>query len=968
MVLPFFKKMKFIPYIVHYCQEEQLNLEKSVFILPNIRAKKYLEQAWMEQASTPLLAPQIYTIDQWIKRLSPHPVVPKIHQIFRLFEVHLQLLQADENRTFDAFLQWAPTLLSDIDEIERNQVAANDLFKNLADIRDIEKWSPEGEPLTEAQENYLKFWDRLKDYYHLFRERMRADQVLSAGMAYRLVAERLFELLDQHHPDQHFLFCGFNALSQSEMSIMNRLRQANRATILWDTDEYYLSAPYHEAGSFFRHWQTTTGSAVQHRVLQQLRKESKKVEVIKCTQQIAQVHAAATLLNQLSPSELANTLLLMADENLLTPLLQNIPKSVGSANISMGISLQQTPMQLWVNLLFSIAHNQRKFRLNNTFYYKDLFTLWRHPYFKWLIPAECEQMQQELEQNVVQFNSMFVGLQRCALNNAEWEQFYKSLQWQQQSDLNQQLEQWHQMAIDISKKCTDDRYHQAVLKAFDEALRSFQNLWPEENAPEIDVRTFQQLFNQHISGFALAFEGNPTEGLQIMGLLETRLLDFETLIVIGLNEGNLPPGNPLNTLIPFDLRKAHGLPGPREKTALFAHHFYRLLHFAKNVKLIYSETSDDFSYAEPSRYLLQLEKEWTRQNRQVDWKEKTFSLPEDHHQTPRRRIEKSPVLQDRMRSVLGRSLSASAINTYLRCSLNFYYKYLVGLGEEEKVEEEIEANTLGSIIHETLENLFKPHALLPNGIEGERVKQEPLSVAIIDKMMVESKRLLKQSFLKAFGEIERSLQTGKNFLSYQVAEKMIENLLSHERHRVKTSEDYIFIHSLEGSFKKTYSLNVHGNQQTFHLNGKIDRINLLVPKNAGSSEVGDRLEVVDYKSGKLKEDDVRLTNPNQIPFLDLMAGKLRSTSTNLDKINQMIIYAILVKHHLGVLPETIRLISMVNNKDADFSLQVGDFTLQEIVQQDEAFVQLLLDHLLDPEMPFEHASSQTYYNFCTYCD
>jgi len=339
----------------------------------------------------------------------------------------------------------------------------------------------------------------------------------------------------------------------------------------------------------------------------------------------------------------------------------------------------------------------------------------------------------------------------------------------------------------------DDEFEKAILETFDREIIDFENL-VREGLPEMTLKSFKHLFFQHWNTKSIAYHGNPIDGLQIMGLLETRLLDFKNIIVLGLNEGKMPPTNPLQTMIPMDLRSYLGLPTPRDKQGLFAHHFYRLLQRCDKIWTTYTSSQENIGSNEASRYLLQLELELSRINPNFKLKKEFYSIPNDTGLTESvQLVQKTDDIILRLDEFFNKPISASAINKYINCPLDFYYRYLLEFGEEESIEEEVESNTFGTFIHNVLEELYLPFSR--HDKKGQKVIPQPPNIVTrdIDLMLQKYEALIRNEFLKHFDDDASAFESGKNLLSFRMATELTKRILEEERKFLLTQTSPVFI-------------------------------------------------------------------------------------------------------------------------------------------------------------------------------
>ena len=720
--------MKFIDQISRYIKENNFDLRNLTVVLPSERATKYLAQSLFTCYGKPIFSPEIITIDRWVKKHSL-PIIDKTRLLLYLFEMYLE---TDEGKdaTFEEFQTWGTIVLSDFDDIDRYMLDHEQVFKNLKAIKELESWQIDEENFSASQVKFMEFWDRLPKYYGELHKKLQAKNTITAGLAYRKLAENT-NVVPSGNEKQHFIFAGFNALSKSELRIIKNLLIQKKASFLVDADIYYYENKIHEAGAFIRKNLDFLEIGKPEIIGDHLSDKNLVLNVVECAQHTGQVKVAATELSKLSPAELDSTLVLSADESLISSMVQNIPVSVGKANITLGLPLSQTPIKTWVELIFDIQENKSRFK-SNAIYYKDLQRIINHVFTLGAINREEKRILVTLEQETIRKNKVFQNCEKLDLGTQtqrilelitqDWDQ-----DWKKAMEVVRSLNK-----ILLELLPVTNEFERNIIQVFDESLLEFEQIL-KEGIPKIALRSFKLLFFQHWGGKSIAYHGNPIQGLQVMGLLETRLLDFEHLIIVGLNEGKLPNTNVLNSVIPMDLRYGLGLPSLREKQGLFAHHFYRLLHKCKTFTATYTTAVEQISSNEASRYLLQLELELANYTKKVELRKHFYSVPFPELQVlPATIVAKQEEIIIRLDTFFERSISASGLNKYITCPLDFYYRYIVEFGEEKAVEEDLESSTFGSLIHKTLELLFQP--LAQRDKKGVLVTPAPKNLEIKKKI------------------------------------------------------------------------------------------------------------------------------------------------------------------------------------------------------------------------------------------
>ncbi len=938
--------MTFTDQIAEYIHEQNLDLKHLTIVLPSERAKKYIAASLFKTYQKPILAPEMITIDRWVRNLSDKTVIDKTRVLVKLFKVQLENLTNEKDKSFDEFMSWGTILLSDYDEIDRYLLSSEKVFKNLADIKEIENWSFGDETLSEGQKRFMEFWDRLPDYYKRLNEVLDKENSCYMGKAYRFLSENL-DVVFKADKERHFLFAGFNALSPAEMSIMKQLERMGRAHILINADNYYLDNPSHEAGRFLRDFKKELDMKELPFVEDNLKNAKKHIEIIECAQQTGQVKVAATILSEFSKEEIDETLVLLADESLIAPLLRNLPKKIGQANITLGLPLKNTSLRTWVDLIFSIQENKTRFK-SEAIYIHDLQKMWNHPFLTAVLKKEEKVAITQLETELIRKNSIFQTVTKIKIGAVpdailaqltqnwagNWEIAMQAIR-----SLNELL---------FSNLSDEDAFEKAIVQGFDQALLDFENL-VKEGLPVMSLKSFRHLFQQHWNTKSIAYHGNPLDGLQIMGLLETRLLDFKKIIVLGLNEGKMPPTNPIQTMIPMDLRGYFNLPTPRDKQGLFAHHFYRLLHHCSEMWVTYTSAQESIGSNEASRYLLQLELELSRINPLITIGKQFYTIPNETSETESvQEIHKTDEILKRIDDMFDKSVSASTLNKYLSCPLDFYYRYVMEFGEETEIEEEVESNTFGTFIHNVLEEMYTPFARHDKQGVIKAAKPKNLTSMDIDKMLKQYEGLINKEFLKYFNEDKDAFSSGKNLLSYQMALELTKRILEQEKKFIAAQTEMVFIEYLELELKADMEIEVLGEKKTLRFKGFIDRID----------SIGGKIRIIDYKSGKVKEDDVVVKKINE----DLI-----KTFSGTKHALQLALYCYLYQENYGELPAEASIYSLINIKDGTFPLSSKTSSVEELINLFPDFVAQLCVQIYDKELPFTHVT-KTQFNYCLYCD
>jgi RecB family exonuclease len=931
--------MKFLQQLAAHIKTKNCDLRSLTIILPSERATKYLAEALLKEYGKPIFSPEIITIDRWVKKHSK-PIIDQTRLLIRLFEMYRE---TDEGRfeTFEEFMTWGSMLLSDFDDIDRYMLDYVQVFKNLKAIKELESWKIDEEKFSPSQKKFMEFWDRIPIYYNNLHQKIREKNFVTAGLAYRQLAENPEPLFEKNE-HQFFIFAGFNALSLAELTIIKKLIRQNRAEFIINADTYYLENQIHEAGAFLRKNISFLEIKEPLFISDELSQKELNIQVVECAQHTGQVKVAATELEKLSQDEINETLVLLSDESLIGAMVKNIPAHVGKANITLGLPLSQTPVKSWVELIFDIQENKIRFK-TDAFYFKDLQRSINNVLILSALDEKEKNQLIKLEQDTIRKNKIFQRVDALKLAGTA-ESILETLTTNWKNDWKLAMSQIRKLnSILLEKIHPQSEFERNIVLIFDDALLEFQRII-EEGIPEMNLRSFKSLFYQHWNRKNMAFHGNPTTGLQIMGLLETRLMDFNRIFILGFNEGKLPGTNPVRTIIPMDLRHGLGLPSTRDKQGIFAHHFYRLLHNCKNLWITYTTAAEQISSNEASRYLLQLKLELAKINKNAKISHQFYTVPfPELTELPSNIVEKKPEIIERLDSFFERSISASALNKYLTCPLDFYYRYLVEFGEEKSVEEGVESNTFGSFIHKTLELLFQPYA--QRDTDGNYISPPPSNLLPkdIDKMLEDYPAILNNQFLDFFGGDESLFKNGKNLLSYEMAMAITKNVLEKEKEFLQNTSDLVYIEQVEAAMNTELEIKVNGVTKRIKFKGYIDRID----------RVGDKYRVIDYKSGRVKDEDVKF---------NLLEEGLKQSFLKTKHALQLTLYCLFFKEKYNCFPDQAIIMSLVKS-DKLFVLNY-EKNIEGMTEIFQELVEELLNEIYNLEVNFEHNTDAKYCGYC----
>ena len=799
------------------------NWEELCFIVPNKRSALHLTQAITVQLESATIAPEIIDIDSFIRNLSRLESPAKMEQLFALYNSYCQVVDSKERDNFMTFLGWGDTLLGDLDAIDRNLLQRKEVFSLLAGMQEIKAWGSDDNAFVQR---YLNFWIALPKMYDLFSSALLGKGHGTTGMLCR-EAVRNLEIFLEAQPKTSFIICGFNALTESESTLFQSILAQNRGKIYWDADTYFLQNPQEQSGQYlssYKNWpyyenQPFLGS--HNTFLNQ-----KEIEVIETSGQIAQAKQVGSILKELSTTDLGweRVAVVLPDESLLNPVLHALPPEVNKLNITMGQPLQQQPIAVVIEALFDLHMNQTK----KGFYYKSVVQILTHESVRtYCVKNELEDPK-EVAQSIISGNKRFL-----TANYLKKANLFK--------DLGILFSPWNKPIEAVQSIC---KLLQLLLTTADpddnqqlESIHLFLTLFHQldlqlRTHPFIkQISELRAIYNLQIGTHKLSYSGEPLEGLQIMGMLETRLLDFDTVILTQANEGILPAKSIDDSWIPYDMKKQFGLPTRDEKNAIFSYHFYRLMYRAKKVYILYDGQGDGLGGGEMSRFVRQWAT-WLPENHSMRFFNQSVTL----NTVTRQRLEvpKTPSLLKRLQDMAQKGLSATALSNYIADPIRFYNNYVLRISETEELEESIAYQTLGTVIHNTLEELYTPYVL------------NQLTVQNTEKMQDTHKQILQKHFEEELGKSSHT--TGKNLLLFTAAAHSIRRVLEADKKDILAGST-IELLGLEEYRKVTRTYAGLEHPITFH--GVIDRID----RKDGI------LRILDYKTGQTNTKELR---PNEV--------------------------------------------------------------------------------------------------------
>ncbi len=849
----------FLELVAQHIHKNYANdLDSLCVVLPNKRGGLYLKKHLAGILNKPTWIPEIISAEDFVAKISQLPTASELTLTFELYDTYCKVVEA-EAVSFEQFLRWAPQVMQDFNEIDRYLIEPKTIFENLRDIKEIESWSLAEEKLSAMQENYLAFMQNLGKIYTLMKANALRNKQAWQGLSYRVAYESVL-----HNgytlPYKKILFCGFNAVNLAEEKIISFLVENNLAEILWDADTYYVKDEAQEAGSFLRkHFAHFPKQ--KNFISDTLTTSIKHIEITGVAGRMAQVAAAMQVLHKILESDTAlqKTAIVLADETLLLPVLSALPEKINTVNITLEYPAHFTPLYGLYEEIIQAHLNKKP---DDAFYFKDVLSILYNPIVATFVSdnvALHKAIKKINQSNIIYLRT---DLLKTWLGSTFDDVAFLILPFTSVEDFVLRLCNFNEKLIEKTYETKNRSLELETALIFQQQLNTLQQALL--NYPQTSLKALKILVRQTLAPNGIPFYGEPLSGLQIMGVLETRTLDFDNIIMLSVNENVLPAGKSGASFIPDDLKRYLQMPLYAEKDAIYAYHFYRLLQRANNVTLIYNTETDTFGKGEKSRFITQLLSELKDKNKQASIEEKILSLPvSDGEQAFEVHIQKTESVLNRLlekAQVIDRGLSPTSLNTYKECELKFYYRFIANIKVPDEVDENMEASVIGNIIHETLEKLYKP--FIDKVLTNE-------NISALEKIYPQA---AETAFIGHYKEPVN--ENGKKTIALHVIKKYIANLLTQEKETIDELEkkkESITIKHLEKSLSAEIAINTGSSIVKINLSGTVDRIDF----------TPSAFRIIDYKSSVKKEYDKFDIQDLSEVFVD----------TKYSKVLQLLVYA-----------------------------------------------------------------------------
>ena len=934
------------------------NLAHTAVVFPNKRAGLFFNEYLAQESESPIWSPAYVSISELFRSLSPWEVGDPVKLVCELYKIFRRETQSTE--TLDDFYFWGEMLISDFDDADKNRVDTDKLFSNLQDLRNImddytfiddeqeeairqffQNFSIERR--TALKERFISLWNVLGNIYKGFRESLASQNIAYEGMMYRHVIEHLD--VDKL-PYEKYVFVGFNVLNKVEHTLFTQLKDAGKAVFYWDYDEFYMKenrqAVTHEAGEFIRRNLRDFPSPLSGELFKNLSKPKEVHYIASSTENAQARYLPQWIRNNLTTPE-KETAVVLCNEALLQPVLHSLPAEVKHVNITMGFPLSQTPVYSFLIALLELHTHGFNFK-SGRYTFQSVVTLLKHPYTRQLT-GQAELLEKELTRN-----NRFYPLP----GELGKDEFLTRLFTPLSGNLNLciRLSETLQQVAGIYQANTsgtedtdafNQLYRESLFKAYT-TINRFRTLI-EEDELTVQSETFRRLLVKVLSATNIPFHGEPAIGMQVMGVLETRNLDFRHLVLLSVNEGQLPKSGGDSSFIPYNLRKAFGMTTIEHKIAVYAYYFYRLLQRAERITLMYNTSSDGLNRGEWSRFMLQFLIEWphpiTRQ---------FLEAGQSPQGTSPITVEKTPDVMRRMQSLFDvranpkAKFSPSALNYYLDCPLKFYYRYVAGLSAPDEVSAEIDSATFGSIFHYAAEHIYKDLTT-----HGKVINKEALETLLRNEVKLQD--YVDTAFKKLFFNVpqnEKPEYNGVQLINSAVIARYLKQLLQNDLRYAP----FTFIAS----------------------EMEVDEpIDIQTPKGVIKSRIGGIIDRMDSKDGTLRIVDYKTggdaDTPPHVESL-FIPDKKRS-----NYVFQTFLYAAIMcrKQPTMKIAPALLYIHRAATETYSLVIQMGeprkpkeaveDFSKYEKEYRER--LQRLLEEIFNPEKSFTQTEI---IEKCTYCD
>ncbi len=951
-------------------------LKNICVVLPSRRAVYYFKQALAKFSNVPFIAPEILAIDDFVMQMSGVNQIDAVSLLFELYEIFKKY---DPEVKFERFISWAPTLLRDFDTIDLYLVDnPKSIFEYMSEAKVLERWNPaqlkSGKPafeVTPVLDKYFKLFENIYNVYSDLQKSLTTKGLAYRGMAYRILAESVKQLLIEKNENsvifEKYYFIGFNALSASEEKIIETLVKTNRAETLWDADTYFMSSEYnHKAGMLLRSYKNSGRFGKWNWQTDELLKGEKQMRIIGVENATLQTKIAGHIYAEaIAENPEVPTVIVLADENLLQPVIYSLNERISDFNITMGVSLRGSMLFTLIDAVFELQQNIAEFKTKDggtikmpKFSHRHIFKVLNHPFIRRYeqikYAPEIKAKSQERTvfrktlSEILRTNKVYLS-QDEMLDLGENEPIFKILFSRWSDNPQKALFAFYDLIDELRNVYRDsnDAIETEYLYLFLTILHRLEKILFQNR--ELSLKSFKHFLYELIKQEKIPFSGEPISNLQIMGMLETRCLDFERVIILSVNEGTIPSAKHINSLIPFDACIEYHLPVHSDQDAVMAYHFFRLLQRAKEVDILYVIPNGEGlggGGSEKSRFILQIENELVKENKNIKLTYPKIKFGQDNETEVINKIDifkSEDILKSISKLIAEKGIYPTSLSNYLKCSLQFYFDKIANISKREEVDENFGADVFGTWIHNTLEKIDKDF--------GPKISEEN-----IETIIGELEKRLDEAYQEKFGGFV--VESGMNYLLKQVAQQLLNGFFENQKVSQRFPLEVVQAEQLiEVIFEKV----IHGKFQKIKIAGRIDRI----------EREGNVLKVIDYKTGKVVAKE--LETPKDLTLEEALV------ESDKEKLRQLWLYQYLVTKSMfdGKLvlagekfenyAVTAKIYSFRNLKEkleVNLSFET-DPTIFGFIEKSEGVLTQIITELLNPDINFTQTTDT---KICERCD
>ena len=943
------------------------DLSRIAVVFPNKRAALFLNEHLARIAGQPVWSPAYITISDLFRQHTDLKPADPIKLICDIHKSFTKCTGIDE--TLDHFYGWGQLLLADFDDIDKNMADADSIFCNLKDIHELDDISylddEQKEMLkrffanfsddieSELKKRFLSLWSHFGNIYHDYNRRLTEQGIGYEGAIYRKVASE--ETL--HLKYDKYLFVGFNLIQKVERVLFSRLMKEGKAKFYWDFDEYYMptaraqqSASVPNNTASFAAYLTDFPNELDNtdRDIYANMRRPKRIRFISSPTENAQARFASNWLLENDRYKAGRkTAVVMCDESILLPIMHSLPPEADKVNITSGFPLAMTPVASLVMLLFDLytLGLRKKGTAFNPHYLKKLMA---HPYARYLQEVHLKEMND-------------VHLKGVHLSQVHQPNSTSAQPTTQHSTFNTQHSILHHIAtlvkqVGIATKQEGDALTQESVFRMFTILNRLAAL-ADSGDLLVDNITLRRLVSQLVGAASIPFHGEPVVGVQIMGVLETRNIDFDNVLLLSCNEGNMPKGVNDSSFIPYSIRKAHGLTTIDNKVAIYSYYFHRLLQRAGDITIAYNNSTDNGHTGEMSRFMLQL---LVESGQKIDH----YSLTAKNQPTPLmpKAIEKDEAALSKLEEMS--RLSPSAINTYIRCKLAFYYQYIAHIKEPDSDPETIDNRMFGNIFHRAAYLIYKDITDHSRVIEKAHIQA-----------YLSNRKLLASVVDRAFEEEECKTNNGLQIINREVIIEYITKLLKIDQQlcpfsilameeEAKVYTQLSFTIPSGGALKEGALVSSAPDKHyNLTIGGIIDRLDAVTDKQTGKR----RIRVVDYKTGNKPSSAIK--------SIEEVFDPKNIASKHSNYFLQAILYSLIVSRSKewnaanDAVSPALLFIKQAATNDYDPTLCIDKHPISDVTVYEEEFLTKLKETVADmysPDAAFTPTDDRKKCELCPY--